>query len=134
MQDGFLRVWHSKYRRGPDVVPILFTAVKRSAIDAGRRRTRREERERRAGADAEVESAPWFEPGAASDERGCLLEKLMKALPDTQREVLTLKIWADMTFAQIGESVGISPNTAASRYRYGLEALQKALRHGADTP
>jgi RNA polymerase sigma-70 factor (ECF subfamily) len=38
-----------------------------------------------------------------------------------------MKIWNDKTFAEIGEALEISQNTAASRYRYGLEALRKKL-------
>jgi RNA polymerase sigma-70 factor (ECF subfamily) len=41
--------------------------------------------------------------------------------------VVVMKIWGDRTFAEIGEALEISPNTAASRYRYGLEALKKKL-------
>jgi RNA polymerase sigma-70 factor (ECF subfamily) len=39
-----------------------------------------------------------------------------------------LKLWEEMTFAQIAEALEISPNTAASRYRYGLDKLQTLLR------
>ncbi|MEJ6570021.1 MAG: sigma factor-like helix-turn-helix DNA-binding protein, partial [Akkermansiaceae bacterium] len=52
------------------------------------------------------------------------------------REVLTLKIWGGLTFAEIGKVLSLSNNTAASRYRYALEQLQKKLvylrdaRHG----
>jgi RNA polymerase sigma-70 factor (ECF subfamily) len=38
-----------------------------------------------------------------------------------------MKIWGDRTFAEIGEILEISQNTAASRYRYGLDALRKSL-------
>ena len=38
-----------------------------------------------------------------------------------------MKIWGEQTFAEIGEILGISQNTAASRYRYGLEALKRHL-------
>jgi RNA polymerase sigma-70 factor (ECF subfamily) len=38
-----------------------------------------------------------------------------------------MKIWNDLTFAEIGEALGISQNTAASRYRYALAALKKDL-------
>ena len=52
----------------------------------------------------------------------------MERLPHEQREVLVMKIWNELTFAEIGEALEISQNTAASRYRYGLENLKKALR------
>ena len=38
-----------------------------------------------------------------------------------------MKIWGGLTFPQIAEAAGISPNTAASRYRYALAALREQL-------
>ena len=38
-----------------------------------------------------------------------------------------MKIWNELTFADIGSVLGISQNTAASRYRYALGALKKNL-------
>ena len=38
-----------------------------------------------------------------------------------------MKIWDERTFAGIGEILGVSLNTVASRYRYGLERLRKSL-------
>ncbi len=55
------------------------------------------------------------------------LEEAMAALPDEQRGVVQLKLWGEMTFEQIGEIQGTSPNTAASRYRYGIEKLRQLL-------
>src|SRR6266702_1976385 len=49
-------------------------------------------------------------------------------LPRDQREVLVMKIWNELTFAEIGEALGISQNTEASRYRYGLAALKKTFQ------
>ena len=48
-------------------------------------------------------------------------------LPAEQAEVVVLKIWHEMTFAEIGEALVIPANTAASRYRYGLAKLREIL-------
>ena len=40
-----------------------------------------------------------------------------------------MKIWGGLTFAQIAEVLKVSHNTAASRYRYALEQLQKKLSY-----
>ena len=55
------------------------------------------------------------------------LESALKSLPPEQREIITLKVDGGLTFAQIAEVLNLSPNTAASRYRYALEKLRKAL-------
>jgi len=50
-------------------------------------------------------------------------------LPDEQREVVIMKIWGGLTFAQIAGAIGISANTVASRYRYAIERLETVLAH-----
>ena len=39
-----------------------------------------------------------------------------------------LKLWEGLTFEEIAAALDISPNTAASRYRYGLDKLRDRLR------
>ncbi len=56
------------------------------------------------------------------------LEQAMQTLPVEQRTVVHLKIWGGMTFDEIACSLDISPNTAASRYRYGIDKLREQLR------
>ena len=51
----------------------------------------------------------------------------LRALPPEQAEVVVLKIWEEMTFAQIGQILDTSPNTAASRYQYAMAKLTKRL-------
>jgi len=48
-------------------------------------------------------------------------------LPVDQREVLVLKVFDGMTFKEIAGTLGVSQNTAASRYRYGIAKLRRAL-------
>ena len=58
-----------------------------------------------------------------------LVRLALRKLPAPQAEVVVLKIWEEMTFAEVGEILGQSPNTAASRYRYALQKLSQHL-HG----
>jgi RNA polymerase sigma-70 factor (ECF subfamily) len=55
------------------------------------------------------------------------LERALRGLPAEQREVIALKIDGGLTFAEIACVLGISANTAASRYRYALAKLRLAL-------
>jgi RNA polymerase sigma-70 factor (ECF subfamily) len=52
----------------------------------------------------------------------CLTE-----LPVEQREVIVLKIWHQCTFEEIAAVMEIPANTAAGRYRYGLQKLRNKL-------
>jgi len=51
----------------------------------------------------------------------------LRTLPPEQAEVVVLKIWEELTFAQIGDVLQISPNTAASRYQYAMVKLTSRL-------
>jgi RNA polymerase sigma-70 factor (ECF subfamily) len=51
----------------------------------------------------------------------------LRTLPPEQAEVVVLKIWEAMTFAQIGQILETSPNTVASRYQYAMAKLARRL-------
>ena len=76
----------------------------------------------------ELESQRWFERGTSETEEERLAMGCLAELPREQREVVVLKIWHQYTFAEIGELLEISPNTAAGRYRYGLQKLKQCLK------
>ncbi|HXY37027.1 MAG TPA: sigma-70 family RNA polymerase sigma factor [Planctomycetaceae bacterium] len=70
----------------------------------------------------------WSDPPTHGEEEIHQLVRLaLRKLPTTQAEVVVLKIWEEMTFAEVGEILGQSPNTAASRYRYALQKLSQHL-------
>jgi RNA polymerase sigma-70 factor (ECF subfamily) len=112
-------------------LPYLYTTLRRLAIDRGRRDDRRKRREDVARGGIEDDQSgtehPWFAGGESDDETRTLIEASLKELPEKFSEVIVMKIWGERTFAEIGEALDISPNTAASRYRYGLEALKKKM-------
>ncbi len=55
------------------------------------------------------------------------LQKIIKELPDDQREVLTMRIYQDYSFNEIAEITGVSINTALGRMRYALLNLRKVI-------
>jgi RNA polymerase sigma-70 factor (ECF subfamily) len=55
------------------------------------------------------------------------LERALGQLGAEQREVIQLKVYEGMTFRQVAEAIGISVNTAASRYRYAIDRLRSCL-------
>ena len=52
----------------------------------------------------------------------------LSEIPAEQRAIVHLKLWESLTFEQIAELLDLSPNTAASRYRYGIDKLRQRLR------
>lgn len=110
---------------------FLYTQIRREAIDRGRKEDRRRKREEHVVDDFKglntTESGSWFMESDAGSEQAELLEEALKELPEKFAEVLVMKIWGGRTFDDIGKALDISLHTAASRYRYGLEALRKKL-------
>ena len=56
-----------------------------------------------------------------------LFNSLLDDLPHEQREVFLLKEEADMSIAEIAETVGINHEAAKSRLRYAVTKLRKGL-------
>jgi RNA polymerase sigma-70 factor (ECF subfamily) len=125
VQEVFMGVLKSRHRLVDvqDLGAYLFTALRRAAGRWAARRARGR---------ALLQSAASTAP-AAADRHECShpssqrLDQALASLPAEQREVITLKIDGELTFAQIAQVIGVSINTAASRYRYALEKLRIAL-------
>jgi RNA polymerase sigma-70 factor (ECF subfamily) len=105
---------------------FLIRLAHNAAIDLMRRRgTRYKTREQFA---AEIISP--FAPTSDPDEQTfrAALAGALAQLPPEQRAVVHLKLWDGLTFEQIADALDIPLNTAASRYRYGLDKLREHLR------
>ena len=105
---------------------FLIRLAHNAAIDFMRRRGTRERTKENFAAEIISPFAATSDP----DEK-LLREELSIALgelPEDQRAVVHLKLWSELTFEEIAAALGISPNTAASRYRYGLDKLRDRLR------
>jgi len=99
----------------------LAVALRRAAVARLIRRTR--------GAALRLEdvASPVAPPSAELGEVDAALQRALESLPAEQRQVLLLKVDAEMTFQEIAAALGISANTAASRYRYALEKMRERL-------
>ena len=120
VQEAFVRFWRKQHNI--DNRPLLYAAVRSIALDFLRRDSRRARRESDVVSDAEQSVQPAF---TTENESQQALAAAVDCLPREQREVLVMKIWNELTFAEIANVLGISQNTAASRYRYALAALKK---------
>lgn len=122
VQEAVVECWRRQRDGGTPFAGMVFATIRRRAIDLGRSADRRAGRE--AAALGEVSEA-WFDGGVEERERNRLIQEAMSKLPDNYREVVTLKVWGGLTFAEIAGVLEIPANTAASRYRYGLAELRK---------
>lgn len=105
---------------------FLIRLAHHAAIDLMRRRgTRAKHHER-----LSEEPASPFAPAHDPDEHAfrAALSGALAELPPEQRAVVHLKLWEGLTFEAIADVLDIPLNTAASRYRYGLDKLRAGLR------
>ncbi len=53
------------------------------------------------------------------------VRRIMESLPETQREVLDMRFYRDMSFKEIAEATGVSINTALGRMRYAVLNMRR---------
>ena len=62
------------------------------------------------------------------DETYALVQQLIDELPESQKQVLIMRHYMDLSFQEISEQTGVSINTALGRMRYALINMRKKLR------
>ena len=131
VQDLFVELARGRARLAAvaDLEAYVFTMLR----NAVRRRGRRAALDRRVVlAIAERHRVSGTCAGTAAELPDDALAAAVAALPESQREVVALKIDAGLTFAEIAAVTGTSLHTAASRYRYALHKLRMALADPED--
>jgi RNA polymerase sigma-70 factor (ECF subfamily) len=125
VQEVFVGILRSRHRLAnvQDLTAYLFTALRRAAGRCASRRVLSSALPDGA-ASALAAAADRRDRSGPCSER---LERALSSLPAEQREVISLKIDGELTFAEIAEVIGVGLNTAASRYRYALERLRESM-------
>ena len=130
VQQAFVRFWKRHQSADRAHYPLLYATVRTIALDHLRGEDRRIRRENHADAPVPRADTPYFDP--ANDhldqaERTSAIESALRTLPEEQREVVVLKVWAELTFQEIADALGAPLNTVAARYRYALEKLRNRI-------
>ena len=124
-----MRLWGVQQEHGghPPDLPLAFSTIRFCGLNRHRSDKRRRKREESIIYLNDFEDV-WLDPSVEEDEEALMLRDEVDRLSPKLKEVVTMKIWGGLTFAEISESLAISPNTAASRYRYALEQLALSMR------
>lgn len=128
VQAAFVKFWKRHPEAGSEHYPLLYAAVRSTALDHLRSDERRARRETATELVLLRHDEPFFDTALEQRENASLLETAMRRLPPEQREVLVLRTWGELTFAEIAATLGESINTVASRHRYALAALRGTLK------
>jgi RNA polymerase sigma-70 factor (ECF subfamily) len=111
-------------RMPDDAVAWLYRVVRNKALSASRSAGRRKRHE----TEAAVRRPAWFERSAAELIDAGTAAVALESLPVEQREVVVARIWGGLTFAEIGQLVGVSDSAVHRRYEAALLALRQKLR------
>ena len=127
VQEVFLRLCEPH----PPIAGIrnwLFAAVRNTAIDRLRGRRRLADRHARAARGA----AAWFEERTEDVLDGRAVQQALERLPAGEREIIVLRVWGGLTFADSAALTGEPISTLSSRYQAGLATLRKQMETSCD--
>ena len=128
VQDVFVSLMSQ--RRSPDNPRAwLYKAVRNAAISHARSASRRSKREMRLA----EQRTEFFESGADDLIDASAAQEAMESLPQEQREVIVMRLWAQMTLAEIAEVTGEAVSTLFSRYRSGLLEIKRIMESSCPT-
>ncbi|HOX37222.1 MAG TPA: sigma-70 family RNA polymerase sigma factor [Candidatus Brocadiia bacterium] len=121
MQEVFLRLLGAS-RKNPEAVGnrLYVMQVARNEAFRALKKSRRPAEDR-------FELLDVAAPARISKVEKLAIQEAVSALPEEQREVIHLKVFMNMSFAEIADVTGVTVNTAASRYRYAAQKLRESL-------
>jgi RNA polymerase sigma-70 factor (ECF subfamily) len=126
-QDVFLAVWTKRatYQPPRPFRPWLF------AIATNQCRANFRRQSKTLADDAAVSQAESHDPSPAesiaSEETAKIVESAVAELPPQQRSVVALRVWNGLSYAEIGDSLGLTEATVRSHMHHALAALKRML-------
>jgi RNA polymerase sigma-70 factor (ECF subfamily) len=128
VQDAFAAL--VAQRRPPDnPAAWLYRAVRNAALDQVRSAVRRRRREQSVA----QERRELFESSAESQIDAATAEEWLNQLGPVEREVIVLRIWGELTFAEIADVMRLGVSTIHDRYRAALAQLRRKLEQPCPT-
>jgi RNA polymerase sigma-70 factor (ECF subfamily) len=127
LSEVFLKISRIGLRRIRNPRAYLLAAARHQAISMLRRRKRE--------TSIDASEVRFFDAHGLDPQQMILagrIEAALRELPREQREVIVLKVHEGLTFAEIAAITHTRANTVASRYRYAIERLRRALMESSE--
>lgn len=130
VQEAFLTLARTPPELDPSSAGLgawLHTVTRNHCLDVMRAETRRRDREDVARSERPSES---FDPNLRAIDEGDTkgaIERSLVSLPDDQREVITLRLLQDKSYAEIAEITGRKIGTVGWLISVGMKALAREL-------
>jgi RNA polymerase sigma-70 factor (ECF subfamily) len=128
-QEVYLDAWRQAGGFDPErgsVPGWLLTLAHRKAVDRVRSVVRAQGRDQRYADQEPLEAPPSSEPVVARDEQR-RVRSALTALPEAQREALTLAYYDGCTHQQVSARLGVPLGTVKTRIRDGMQRLRRQL-------
>lgn len=125
VQEVVLELWRGISQVKPPDLPLAMRKLRQRAIDHGRSRTSRKQREQGWQNEQLLDAPLPLAHDHGIDQAH--VQKALNTLEPMFREIVSLKLWGDLTFDQIADVLAIPRSTAASRYRLALDKLKPLL-------
>ena len=126
VQDAFVAM-HGSWRRLRD--PDKALAYLRQAVVNRARSALRHRKVVERHSDERLEHVPSAEQGALAAVERLEMMSALRRLPQRQREALVLRYYADLSEADIADTMGISRGAVKSHTSRGMAALRTTLEH-----
>jgi RNA polymerase sigma-70 factor, ECF subfamily len=117
VQDVLVQAWRQRDRLSAVARfrPYVYRMVANRCTDLLRRRSR---------------TVPFAPKPVTAVPAAADVGELLQQLPRDQAEVLRLRVWTGLSFAEIAEAMQSSVPTAKSRFRYAIEKLRTLPTRG----
>lgn len=119
IQNVFIKLWKIKVQEISNAKAYMISAARNEALTYIRKRNKTPLR-------PIAKECQVFCRSENTLRKMCIEEALFQ-LPQEQREIVFLKIYVQLTFQKIADTLNIPLNTASSRYRYAMEKLAQIL-------
>jgi RNA polymerase sigma-70 factor (ECF subfamily) len=125
VQDIYVQAFRDRTKRRhiTEIRPYLFRMTGNRCIDLVRARVRRPAEPL---TDTVAAGESTFLLVAAREQTSTLL-RLLEDIPEREAEVIRLRAFSDLSFAEVAAIVGTSVSTVKSRFRYGVDKLRRVL-------
>lgn len=131
VQDVYVQAFRDRVKRRhvTEVRPYLFRMVRNRCTDVLRARSRK------SGQIAEETMGAGDALSAiVAREAAGELSRLLDRIPEREAEVIRLRAWSELSFAEVAVAVCASVPTVKSRFRYGIRRLRRLLNLEGGAP
>ena len=124
LQETWLRIHEARhtYRNGEPVLPWIYAIARHTRVDSYRKVHRTEIREQQVDVLPEASAQ-----GTGTSQPGPDLEVLLRALPESQREVIVMLKVSEMTLEQVARATSSSVGSVKQKAHRAYEKLRQVL-------